>query len=224
MFETLELSDLESTEFRVLRKPSSTRPTLWGVEDNGVRAVVKDFSTNGYVFRNTIGRFLVWREKKAYGRLTGIRNIPTLYRVIDGIALVIEEISGKNVKELGKAEKLPGDFFQQLQRLLENIHGRGIAHCDLKTAANILIGDDGQPYLIDWAASISEWEFKLFPFNLIYQRFLKDDRMAVVKLKLRHSPKTVSAEERRRYYYRSGPEKLVRAIRDRLQHILQKVA
>jgi hypothetical protein len=48
--------------------------------------------------------------------------------------------------------------------------------------------------------------------------------MAIIKLKLRRAPETVTREERKRYNHRSVAEKFVRAIRDRLREILQKVA
>ena len=82
MFQSLKISDLPRQNLGVLRKPTSTRPTLWLVEKNGVRAVVKDYSTNRVWYKNTIGRFLLWRESKAYRRLKGLRGVPTYYGVI----------------------------------------------------------------------------------------------------------------------------------------------
>ena len=101
MFETLKLCDLPGKQCGVLRRPSNTRPTIWIVEENGMRAVVKDFSANRFLFRNTVGRFLVWRERRAYGKLKNLRGVPDLYRVIDGLALVIEKIPASNAE--GKA-------------------------------------------------------------------------------------------------------------------------
>jgi hypothetical protein len=92
----------------------------------------------------------------------------------------------------------------------------------LKRAPNTILGDNGLPYIIDWAASISEKEFRIPPLSLIYRRFKLDDHMAITKLKLRHSPETVSPEEVARYNYRSWGERLIRAIRDRLREVLQK--
>jgi serine/threonine protein kinase len=224
MFESLKLSDLRGPQCRILRAPSSTRPTLWGVEENGSKAVVKDFSKNGFLFRNIIGRFLIWRENKAYRRLRGLRGIPRFYHVIDGLAIVLEEISGRNVEGLERENPLGETFFYDLRQLVESVHGRGLAHCDLKRAPNILIGDNGMPYLVDWSASVSKSEFKFFPLNNIYKRFLKDDFNAITKIKLTHIPDKVSSEERRRYDYRSKGEKLIRAIRDRLRDLLKKVA
>jgi tRNA A-37 threonylcarbamoyl transferase component Bud32 len=223
MFDTLKLSDLSKKHCRVLRKESNTRPVIWLVEENGIRAVVKDFSTKKFLFRNIIGRFLVWREGKAYRRLKGMKGVPTLYRVIDGLALVIEEIPGRTLENLEAEIKLPEDFFHALKDLVNRFHKRGMAHCDLKRAANTMLGHDGLPYIIDWGASISETEFRLSPLNLIYRRFLLDDYLAIVKLKLRHIPESVTQAERNLHSHRSRAERLLRGIRDRLRETLQKI-
>lgn len=224
MFDSLKLTDIPDRQCGVLRRQSSTRPMISVVEENGVRAVVKDFSTGGFLYRNTVGRFLVWREAKAYKRLKNIKGIPALYRIIDGLALVIEEIPSTNLEGLETGIKLPDKFFDALKDLVDSCHKRGLAHCDLKRAPNTLVGYDGLPYIIDWGASISEREFRVFPLSRIYHRFLLDDHMAIIKLKLRHAPETVTREERKRYNHRSSGEKLIRTIRDRLREILQKVA
>ena len=223
MFDSLKLSDLSKKQCSVLRKESSTRPVIWLVEENGVRAVIKDFSTKKFLFRNIIGRFLVWREGKAYKRLKGMKGVPTLYRIIDGLALVIEEIPGRTLENLEKEMKLPEDFFDALKDLVNSFHKRGLAHCDLKRAANTMLGHDGLPYIIDWGASISKKEFRLSPLNLIYRRFLLDDYLAIIKLKLRHIPESVTQTERDLHYQRSRAERLLRGIRDRLRETLQKI-
>ena len=224
MFDSLKISDLPHQNLGVLRKASSTRPTLWLVKESGVRAVVKDYSSNRFLYRNTIGRFLLWRERKAYRRLKGLRGVPTCYQLIDGLALVIEEISGRDIEGLENEGALSEEFFNQLQELLKNVHGRGLAHCDLKRAPNILLGHDERPYIVDWSASISEREFRFFPFNLIYQRFLQDDLNAITKMKLRHCPQSVSPTEARRYFQRSKNEEMIRSVRDKLRNWLQRIA
>jgi RIO-like serine/threonine protein kinase len=224
LFERLSLSDPRQKRRGMLRAASSTRPAIRRVEEKGMRAVVKDFSANRYLFRNTVGRFLIWREAKAYRRLKGVKGVPTLYRVIDGIALIIEEIPGRSLENLEQEMRLPPAFFDELNNLVACFHRRGLAHCDLKRAPNTLLGEDGHPYIVDWAASISEAEFRLPLLRLIYRRFLLDDLLAVIKLKLRHSPETVTPEERARYVYRSMGEKFIRGVRDRLREMLQKAA
>jgi len=208
----------------MVRQPSNTRPAIWIIEEMGTRAVVKDFSAHRFLFRNTVGRFLIWREGKAYRRLSGVKGVPALFRVIDGLALIVQEIPGRSLENLEQEIRLPTAFFNELKELVFRFHKRGLAHCDLKRAPNTLLGDDGHPYIVDWAASICETEFRFPLLNLIYRRFLLDDQMAVIKLKLRHTPEAVTCEELARYHHRSSAERFIRGIRDRLREILQKAA
>jgi len=223
MVESLTLSNLPDKRIATLRKPSSTRPALYRIEVGNARVVVKDYSVNRWVFRNLIGRFLIWREAKAYQRLKGLKGVPALHGVVGGLALVLEEIQGRNLDGLEARERLSVEFFEALRDLVERVHRRGLCHCDLKRAANVLVGEDGQPYLIDWSAAILEREFKFFPARLIYKRFLLDDRHASIKLQLRHCPEAIEPEELRRYQNRGVAEKAVRRLRDRARRFLQKV-
>ncbi len=223
-FDALKRSDLARKKTTSLREPSSTRPALYRIEEGNFRAVVKDYSVNRWVFRNFIGRFLIWREKKAYRRLKGMQGVPALYGVVGGLALVLEEIRGRSIEGLEKQERLPASFFEDLRDLVEAFHRRGVCHCDLKRAANVLIGNDGKPYLIDWSAAILEREFRFFPARPIYRRFVVDDRHAVIKFQLRHCPEAISPEDLHRYRDRSVMEKAVRNLRDRARRFLQRVA
>jgi RIO-like serine/threonine protein kinase len=223
MFESLKLSDISEKQCGVLRKPSSTRPILWVIEEKGKRAVVKDFSVNGFLYRNIAGRFLVWREKKAYQKLKGIKGIPDFYGDINGLALVMEEIPGKSLKAAHQTSGVSQEFYSDLNTLLETIHDAGIAHCDLKRMPNIIIGDDGLPYIVDWAASISRTEFSFFPLSLIFNRFLRDDLNTIIKLKLKYNPEMVSPEEKNRYLDRSLFERIIRGLRDGSRKLLKKI-
>ncbi|MBN1105647.1 MAG: hypothetical protein JXL84_19720 [Deltaproteobacteria bacterium] len=224
MFESLQLAHRSSLQRGVLRGPTSTRPVLWVAEEDGVEAVVKDYSPNGFFYRNLIGRFLVWREQKAYRRLKGLEGVPSLLRVIDGQALVLQRIDGENLENLETRRKLPRSFFDELESLVREVHRRGLVHCDLKRAPNILVGRDGKPYILDWSASVFRHEFPFFPLNRIYERLLSDDFNAVTKVQLRHCPEEVSAERKRNYFARGPAEVFVRSLRDRGRELLKRVA
>lgn len=224
MFKSIKISDIPRYRREVLREPSSTRPALYVIQKDDVRAVVKDFSPNRCLYRNIVGRFLIWRESKAFTRLKGLKGVPRYFRSVDGIALILEEIPGQNIEEAEKEKRLPKEFFVELKRVVEGIHARGLAHCDLKRAPNILLGYNGKPYIVDWSASISETEFRIFPLNLLYRRFLLDDFNAITKIQLRHCPEDVTLEEKKNYAYRSRPEKLIRSIRNKARALLQKIA
>ena len=55
-----------------------------------------------------------------------------------------------------------------------------------------MVGDDGRPYIVDWSASISQKEFRFFPLNRIYLRFVLDDYFAIIKLKMRYASETLT--------------------------------
>jgi serine/threonine protein kinase len=222
--ESLTLSVLAERKVATLRKPSSTRPALYVIRVGEARAVVKDFSVNSRLFRNLIGRFLIWRERKAYRRLKGVRGVPACYGAVEGLALVLEEIQGRSMEGLDREKILPPPFFDTLRDLLDKVHAKGVCHCDLKRAANVLVGSDGHPYLVDWSAAILEREFRFFPANLVYQRFLLDDLHAVIKLQLRHCPEAVSPEALRRYRNRGAAERAIRKLRDGAREFLKRVA
>ena len=223
MLETLKLSSLPENHCGILRHSSNTRPVIWVVEENGVRVIVKDFSNSKFLYRNIIGRFLIWRESKTYKKLQGLIGVPTCYGVIDGLALALEEIPSQPLKKHNKNIKLPGTFFDDLKNIVDSFHRRGLAHCDLKNGANVLVGHNGLPYIVDWGASISEKEFRFFPLNRIYLRFVLDDYFAIIKLKMRYVPETLTLEEKTLYAQRSHMEKGVRGIRDRLRKIFKKI-
>jgi predicted Ser/Thr protein kinase len=224
VFEDLRVIDLPRRASGVLREGTSTRPFLWTVEENGLEAVVKDFSRNGVLFRNTIGRFLIWRETKAYRRLRGLKGIPALYRVVDGLALVLERIPGETLENLEQQRRLPRSYFDALERIMVDAHARGVAHCDLKRAPNLLLGRDGKPYVVDWSAALCRSELPLFPFTLLYRRLVRDDFHAITKMQLRHCPEEVSGERLLEYERRSPAEILIRRVRDALREFLKRLA
>ena len=224
MFESLTIKNLAERQSTVLRRSTSTRPIIRLVEENGAQGIVKDFSVNGFLYRNIIGRFLLWRESTVYERLRGIKGIPTLYRKVDGLALVFSHIGGKNLEHLSAGEKPDVQFFDRLTGLIRQCHDRGVAHCDLKRSANVMIDEQGGPCIIDWAAAITAKEFRIYPFTLIYNRFLKDDFNAVTKLKMRYYPEFISDEEKKEYMHRGPGERAIRAVRDFARKWLQKIA
>jgi serine/threonine protein kinase len=225
MFDSIKLSQIPDNHCGILRKPSNTRPSIWIIQENGIRAVIKDFSTTGFLYRNSIGRLLIWRESTAYKRLKGLKGVPSFYGTVNGLALILEEIPGNDLEMIKDKKSLSKDFYQELRNLVESIHQRGLIHGDLKRAPNILLSDNGKPYIVDWASSISKWEFGFFPFNRIYQRLIQADFNAIVKIQLKHCPETISAKEKRRYARITPSEKAFRTLWDKIgKKILKKIA
>src|SRR5690606_9213688 len=54
---------------------------------------------------------------------------------------------------LQRHEVVDETFFPRLSALIKTLHARQIAYVDLEKRENILVGDDGRPYLIDFQIS-----------------------------------------------------------------------
>src|SRR5262245_35001105 len=129
-------------------------PVIRLVPHDGGRAVLKDFRSRNPVTRSVLGPILVRREHAILRRLAGVPGIPRTFGIVDGRALLIEYIPGKT---LGKFK--PGDLadsvYRDLEATLDEVHGRGVVHLDLRQKKNVLIADrDGRPHLIDFANAV----------------------------------------------------------------------
>jgi hypothetical protein len=103
-----------------------------------------------------LGRRLAEREHRALSRLADLPQIPTpLGAVYANGARLRNAVARKFIAghPLGKDERLRGDFFSSLRRALREMHVRGIAYVDLHKRENIIVGDDGRPYLVDFQIS-----------------------------------------------------------------------
>lgn len=100
-----------------------------------------------------LGRWLAARERQMLDRLADAAGIPAALGPVsqEGVllrnAVAPEFIPGH---ALGEKERVNDDFFPALQSLLLEVHRRDVAYVDLHKRENVLVGDDGRPYLIDF--------------------------------------------------------------------------
>ncbi len=207
---------------RVLREANSTRPLVWSYEHNQREYVVKDYSFHRGWYRG-VGRFLIYREVKALKRLSPMEGVPNLVLWFSPYRLVTERISGITLEEAERGRKIDLNFFEDLKALIARLHQRGVAHCDLKRAANILVTEEGKPTILDFSSAIFQEEFP-FLLKAIYARFQRDDLAAVVKFKGRLFPEEVSELERATFLKRGKLESLVRRVRDRIRDLIKVMA
>jgi hypothetical protein len=128
-----------------------------------------------------IGRWLVAREVRFYGLLQDLPGVPKLLGCLGPSAFVHEFVPGHSLR---RYEIVSDDFFPGLTRLLAALHERGIAYVDLEKSENIIVGDDGRPYLIDfqiswkwpWRRSHDSW-----PARWLFRRFAHADRYHLAK-------------------------------------------
>ncbi|MDR2863908.1 MAG: hypothetical protein LBV54_08600 [Puniceicoccales bacterium] len=122
--------------------------------DENYDLIIKDFFHCPCAIRATLGRLGAYREFVALSKLQGLPGIsPSVYR-LSPIAIAYTHISGKTLSDL-KGKTLPPAFFHALETLVTRIHERGFVHLDMRNMGNILCGDNGSPYLIDFQSAIS---------------------------------------------------------------------
>ena len=168
------------------------KPALYQVNGAGHSYIVKDVQEKPFFFRWTLGLWLIQKEWKIYSRLAGIKGIPRAAERIDRFAFAMELIPGK---PLGRGEALPSCFWPALEKVLHDVHARGVVHLDLRHKGNILISPEGEPFLIDFNSSFSFSEggfLRRFLFPIL--RWV--DYGGLLKMKERVAPDLMTPEER----------------------------
>lgn len=177
----LSISELHACRVQVLREGTGSRPDVLLLERQGYFAVLKDQSGCDSAFAKLIGPLLAWREARALRRLQGIRGVPKLYARPTRRALVMEYIEADPIQRTDFSQWEV--FFPRLYELLREMHERGVAHCDLRSPNNTLVGSNGTPALVDFVASVHcglSWNPLL---RWIFSQFKEADIDAVIKLK-----------------------------------------
>ncbi len=97
-----------------------------------------------------IGRFLARRETRLFRLLERVDGVPKLVGLWGTTGFIHAYVEGRPLR---KNDPIDDRFFPRLAALLDDLHRRGVAYCDLEKRENILVGEDGRPYLIDFQIS-----------------------------------------------------------------------
>ncbi len=142
-----------------------------------------------------LGRWLATRECAAFERLSDVEGIPRLIGRWGPTGLVRRYIDGH---PLARGERVPDDFHARLRSLIDAIHERGMAYVDLEKSDNVLVGDDGKPYLFDFQISWyvpAKWGGNSWPARKVRGWLQTSDRYHLVKLQRRTRPDQLSPQQ-----------------------------
>ena len=167
------------------------KPDLNQVDVEGRSLMVKDVRKKNFLLRWTLGLWLIHKEWRIYSRLAGMKGIPQPVERIDRFAFAMEFIPGRSVL---RGELLPSSFFSDLERVLEEVHRKGVVHMDLRHKGNILVSGKGEPFLIDFNSSFAFRE-KGFLRRYLFPLLRWVDYGGLLKLKKRISPSRMTPEE-----------------------------
>jgi hypothetical protein len=142
-----------------------------------------------------IGRLLAARETAALERLQDLDGIPRMIGRWGKTGVVREYIEGH---PLARKEPVADDFHNRLRALIGKVHERRMAYVDLEKCENVLVGDDGRPYLIDfqiaWYVSPKRGG-ELWPLRRLRRWLQAGDLYHLTKLQRRTRPDQLSTEQ-----------------------------
>ncbi|HEX8833238.1 MAG TPA: RIO1 family regulatory kinase/ATPase, partial [Abditibacteriaceae bacterium] len=146
--------------------------------------------------------------------LEGVPGVPTVYGRPDAQSMAMEYIEGTPISTFGMGEIAP-EIFPRVQHVINAIHERGVSHCDLKRRSNLLLTDDGEVYLIDFAAAVVG-QRPLRPFmNWLQKQMALVDDKSVPRLKKFVAPELLTDEDRAKLENPTSLEKWARKLFNR---------
>lgn len=190
------------------------------VDDAAVRAVGK-FSRRQSAFGVPFGWLGKWfheREQAVYQRMSGHPGVPATLGaiVVDGqtwpSAGARLYVEGHPLEE---GERPSDAFFPALEKLIRAFHARSVAIVDLHKRDNILVGDDGEPHLIDFQISLlasQGWLAWFDPRAWWMPSAQRADLYHLMKNWRRHRPDQLSPEQMDLDRYRPVSIRLWRKI------------
>ena len=190
----LSHEELRARAVKTFRQGGGSRPDVLLIRVDGEEAVLKDYSRSDPWFRRLVGPLSARREARALRQLEGVRGVPRLLRVVDREALLLEHVPGTSARHAPPGGLTP-EFFERFYRLVERLHEAGVAHCDLRSQGNILVGADGEPHVVDFTAHFRRGRSWNVLTRWIYRKFCEADRVAVARLKRSHAPDLLTEAE-----------------------------
>ena len=161
---------------------------------DGTQAILKDFVGKSWAVR-WLGRRQVLREIRALRLLRGIPGIPLCHGEAPPCGILLEPMEGERITRWSRRSRAEtASMFGRLDRLVEQMHARGVVHLDLCKRDNILVGPSGLPSIIDFNASVCFRPGSLAA-RLLLPLLRHIDTFALLKWKSRLSPDLLTAAE-----------------------------
>ena len=205
MLESLDRAQLHAHATRYYKSGGQTEPEVALVVYGDACAVLKDYARTPGWFGRLIAPVLIWRDATALRRLDGI------------VGVLIEYLPATPWPQAKPAEAA----YKRLDALVEQMHARGVAHCDLRAPSNMLVDEDGQPYIVDFGARVCRGGAWNLPWNWLFRQFVGADESALAKLRVRFAPQLATARDRALLEERGPVERIARGIGERTRSIVR---
>ena len=186
---TLEV--IERSTAGLLGKQGRFRPTVRLLRRGEATFVAKDYRACTALYRWTVGAWNLRRERAALARLAGLDGIPAIEADVGRWVLVMTHFRGRDLGKTSRKRQTPA-FFDELMRLVEAMHARGVVHLDLRQRRNVLVRPGAHPAIVDFGSALC-----LAPGSALVRRLGRIDRSGVLKYKRRANPGALTDDEAR---------------------------
>jgi hypothetical protein len=128
-----------------------------------------------------MGHLMAAYEEGNLRRCQGLKGVPRLRESSHPGVVAHDFVPGR---PLTKDVRVSDVFFRRLFDLLDSVHECEVAYIDLEKADNVLVGEDGRPYLIDFQIALRlpralvRW---CPPARWVLRRLQKSDHYHVMK-------------------------------------------
>ena len=109
--------------WRRLPGRNSTKADVLFYRLDGAAVAVKDYGSRSFAVRNTVGRFLIRREARAYRAASGLPGLPRFLGRIGAFSLAMEYVDARPLAEV-TGRSLDAAFFDRLEASVRALHGR----------------------------------------------------------------------------------------------------
>ena len=161
---------------------NSTKADVLLYRLDGLDVAVKDYGARSAILRDTLGRWLIRRESRAYEAAAGLDGLPRFLGRLGPHALALEYVDARPLAE----DDRPRDhaFFDRLDALVGKLHARGIALGDLHHR-DVLVTENDALYIVDlataWIADDDAGPVR----RAVFRRLADLDRVAAARMRAR---------------------------------------
>ncbi len=142
-----------------------------------------------------IGRLLAWRERIVYARTSDLAGVPAWLGQLDDTSVMHAYVPGRPLRPKDDASR---QFLLDLRELVGAFHAREVAIVDLQKCENVIVGDDGRPYLLDFQISLPlapRGIGRCWPVRFVYRIMVRGDRYHLIKHIHRFHPDMLGPDE-----------------------------
>lgn len=147
-------NNINESNLMLLNEGKFANATVFHYLDSNLNLTIKDFSGSPWIIRKTFGKLFINMEYNTLIKLSNNSSVAKDAKKLSPHTLAFNFIEGEALKTLPK-NSIDKDFFLELEKNVRAMHRKNIVHLDLRNLGNILKGNDGYPYIIDFQSAIS---------------------------------------------------------------------